>query len=176
MSLRYALLALLAEGEAHGYQLFKRFVARLGPLWHPNVGQVYQLLRDLEQRRLIVLQPDTGDGRGRRRFRTTPRGERALRVWLGRRPGWPAPIRDEIFVRLLASERHGADAIRAQIDRQEEEYLRHLALVREQAISGADGSMTRRLAHEAALIHAEASLRWLARCRELLRDPSRLAS
>ena len=48
MSLRYALLALLGEGEAHGYQLLKRFTAQLGPFWHPNIGQVYQLLRDLE--------------------------------------------------------------------------------------------------------------------------------
>jgi DNA-binding PadR family transcriptional regulator len=175
MWLRYALLALLAEEEAHGYRLFKRFVARLGPLWHPNVGQVYQLLRDLEQRGLIALQPDPGDERGRRRFRLTPRGERALRAWLGRRPGWPVPIRDEIFVRLLAAERHGADAVRAQIDRQEEEYRRYLALVHEQGSRG-DGSMTWRLVHEAALVHAEASLRWLTRCRELLQDPSRLAS
>jgi DNA-binding PadR family transcriptional regulator len=175
MSLRYALLALLAEGEAHGYQLVKRFTARLGPLWHPNIGQVYQLLRDLEQRRLIARRDEQGGRRSRRFFRLTPRGERALRAWLGRRPGWPAPIRDEIFVRFLAAERHGTDAVRAQVDRQEEEYRRYLALVHEQAARD-DASMTSRLAHEAALAHAEANLRWLARCREMLRDAGRLAS
>lgn len=41
MPLRYALLALLGEGEAHGYQLVKRFTAQLGPFWHPNIGQVF---------------------------------------------------------------------------------------------------------------------------------------
>ena len=46
MYLRYALLALLAEGEAHGYRLLKLFNQRLGPFWHPNIGQVYQLLHD----------------------------------------------------------------------------------------------------------------------------------
>jgi len=51
MHLRYALLALLSEGEAHGYQLLKLFNQRLGPFWHPNIGQVYQLLHDLERRR-----------------------------------------------------------------------------------------------------------------------------
>lgn len=175
MALRYALLALLAEGETHGYQLVKRFSARLGPLWHPNVGQVYQVLRELERRRLIARRDEPHGTRARRHFRLAPRGERALRAWLARRPGWPAPIRDEIFVRFLAAERHGADAVRAQVDRQEEEYRRYLALVHEQATRG-DDSMTRRLAHEAALAHAEANLRWLARCREMLRDAGRLAS
>ena len=175
MSLRYALLALLSEGEGHGYQLVKRFTARLGALWHPNTGQVYQLLRDLERRRLIIRRDERCGTRGRRYFRLTARGERALRTWLARRPGWPAPIRDEVLVRFLAAERHGTDAVRAQVDRQEEEYRRYLALVHEHATHD-DTSVTSRLAHEAALVHAEANLRWLARCREVLRDASRLAS
>ena len=40
MHLRYALLALLGEGEAHGYELLKRFNRRIGPFWHPNIGLV----------------------------------------------------------------------------------------------------------------------------------------
>jgi hypothetical protein len=45
MNLRYALLALLGEGEAHGYELLKRFNERIGPFWHPNIGQLYRLPR-----------------------------------------------------------------------------------------------------------------------------------
>ncbi len=107
------------------------------------------------------------DSRARRVFRLTPRGERALGTWLTRRPTWPAPLRDEIFVRLLAAERRGHAALLAQIERQEIEYHRYLSLVREQA-ARPDASVTRRLAHEAALGQAEAHLRWLARCRALL--------
>jgi DNA-binding PadR family transcriptional regulator len=176
MSLRYALLALLAEGEAHGYQLLKRFTARLGPFWHPNVGQIYQVLHELERRGLIARRDEPRGTRARRHFRLTARGERALRGWLARRPAWPPPLRDEIFVRFLAAERHGADAVRAQVDRQEEEYRRYLAQIREQG-ARAGTSVTRRLAHEAALGQAEAHLRWLAWCREMLRGAtSRLAS
>jgi len=43
MNLRYALLALLADGEAHGYELLKRFNERIGPFWHPNIGQIVRL-------------------------------------------------------------------------------------------------------------------------------------
>ena len=168
MHLRYALLALLGESEAHGYELLQRFNRRIGPFWHPNIGQVYQLLHELERRGLVVRRDEGAGSRARRVFRLTPRGERALGTWLARRPGWPAPLREEILVRLLAVERGGPAAVLAQIERQEIEYHRYLSLVREEA-ARPDASVTRRLAHEAALGQAEAHLRWLARCRALIR-------
>src|SRR5262245_63470033 len=169
MPLRYALLALLGEGEAHGYQLVNRVTAQLGPFWHPNIGQVYQLLRDLERQGMVVRHDESRGTRARRLFRITSRGERALSTWLARRPGWPPPLREEIFVRFLAARRHGADALLAQVDRQEEEYRRYLAVIQEEGDRTAT-SVTRRLAHEAALGHVEARLRWLARCRVVLGD------
>src|SRR4029079_12744057 len=87
MHLRYALLALLGDGESHGYELLKRFNQRLGPLWHPNIGQVYQLLHELERRNLVARRDEACGTRVRRLFRLTTRGERALRTWLDRRPG-----------------------------------------------------------------------------------------
>ena len=107
MHLRYALLALLGDGEAHGYQLLKLFNQRIGPFWHPNIGQIYQLLHELERRGLVTRRDQEAGPRLRRIFRLTRRGERALRTWLTRRPAWPAPLRDEIFIRLLAAERDG---------------------------------------------------------------------
>jgi len=167
MHLRYALMALLGEGEAHGYALRKRFTERVGPFWHPNIGQVYQVLHELERRGHVSRRDVANGARLRRLFRLTLRGERALRTWLGRRPAYPPPMRDEIIVRMLAVERLGPAALLAQLERQESEYRRYLALVQAEAI--ADASVTRRLAQEAAVGLAEAQLRWLTRCRELLR-------
>src|SRR5262249_1615663 len=150
-----------------GYQLLKRFGQRLGPFWHPNIGQVYQLLHDLERRRLIARRDERHGTRSRRRFRLTDRGERALRPWRARPPRWPPPLPPQRFAPFLAGERHGPDAVRSQLDRQEAEYRRYLALIHEED-GHAGSSVTRRMAHEAALGHAEAHLRWLARCRELL--------
>jgi len=64
-----------------------------------------------------------------------------------------------------------------QLTRQEEVYRRYLSLVHEEA-ERPNRTVTRRLAHEAALGHAEAHLRWLARCRELFssEEPVRNAS
>jgi DNA-binding PadR family transcriptional regulator len=167
MHLRYALLALLAEGEAHGYQLLKRFTHRLGPFWHPNIGQIYQLLRDLEERGFLSRRDEQSGPRLRRLFRLTARGERALRVWLARRPAWPAPVRSEIFVRLLAAERLGTEELLLQLGRQEEEYRRYLTQVQLEA-THPDATVMRRLVHEAALGQAEGHLRWLAQCRDVL--------
>ena len=167
MHLRYALMALLSEGEAHGYALRKRFTQRVGPFWHPNIGQVYQLLHELERRGLVSRRDAEIGGRVRRVFRLSARGDRALRTWLMRRPGWPPPLRDEIFVRLLAAERSGVSALLSQLDRQEAEYRRYVSLVQEEAARPSP-SLTRRLAHEAALRQAEAHLHWLAHCRTVL--------
>lgn len=167
MHLRYALLALLGDGEAHGYQLLKRFTERIGPFWHPNIGQIYQLLHELERRGLVARRDQRAGTRLRRLFRLTPRGERALRTWLTRRPGWPPPLRDEIFVRLLAAEREGSDALARQLERQEAEYRRYLGQI-DEAILRPEATLTRRLAHAAARDHAEAHLRWLSRCRAAL--------
>ncbi len=167
MHLRYALLALLCEGEAHGYQLLKRFTERIGPFWHPNIGQIYQLLHELERRGLILRRDQHSGTRLRRLFRMTARGERALRTWLTRRPGWPPPLRDEIFVRLLAAERDGSHALAQQLDRQEAEYRRYLGLIDEADVQPG-APLTRRLAHQAARDHAETHLRWISRCRAAL--------
>ena len=171
MHLRYALLALLGEGEAHGYELLKRFNDRVGPFWHPNIGQVYQLLHELERRGLVARRDEESGTRLRRIFRLTARGERALRTWLTRRPSWPAPLRDEILVRLLAAERAGAAEALTQLDRQEAEYRRYVTLLHE-AAAHPDAPVTRRLAHEAAVGQAEAHLRWLAHCRAVLGRPA----
>jgi DNA-binding PadR family transcriptional regulator len=176
MHLRYALLALLADGEAHGYQLLKSFNQRLGPFWHPNIGQVYQILHDLEQRGLIVRRDVTVGTRVRRLFKLTPRGTRALRTWVERRPAWPPPLRDEIFVRCLAVERHGCQALSSQIAKQEAEYRRYLALVHEHEPE-TQSSLTRRLTHAAAVAYTEAHLRWLEHARRVLSERTgRLAS
>ena len=167
MHLRYALLALLGEGEAHGYQLLKLFNQRLGPFWHPNIGQVYQLLHELERRGLVARRDQRVGPRLRRIFRLITRGERALRTWLTRRPAWPPPLRDEIFIRLLAVERDGPKALLDQLARQESEYRRYVDLVQTEAVRP-EASVTRRLAHEAALRQVEAHLRWLAHCRTAL--------
>jgi hypothetical protein len=57
----------------------------------------------------------------------------------------------------------------AQLERQETEYRRYLALVTDEAARPGT-PLTRRLTHEAAIGQAEAHLRWLERCRVVLSE------
>lgn len=175
MHLRYALLALLAEGEAHGYEILKRFDRRLGPYWHPNIGQVYQLLHELEARGFTRRRDVTAGTRIRRVFRVTERGTRALETWAARKPGWPPPLRDEIYVRILAAEHAGAAALEAQLGRQLAAYDRHRELLAHQA-PRPGAPLVRRWIHAAAVVHAEAHVAWIASCRASLADAEQLAS
>lgn len=175
MHLRYALLALLAEGEAHGYEILKRFDRRLGPYWHPNIGQVYQLLHELEARGFTRRRDMTVGTRLRRVFRVTERGVRALETWAAHKPGWPPPLRDEIYVRLLAAERQGAGALADQLARQLAAYHRHRDLLAHQA-PRAGAPRVRRWIHAAAMTHVAAHVGWIETCRETLGDAEQLAS
>ena len=53
MSVKYGLLALLAEAPTHGYQLKTAFERRTGGSWALNIGQVYTTLQRLERDGLV---------------------------------------------------------------------------------------------------------------------------
>jgi PadR family transcriptional regulator, regulatory protein PadR len=74
-------LALLANGSAHGYAI----VGELAQLGITNgavdVGQVYRTLRDLEQARQVRSTWTTGTGPARRDYELTETGWEALDEW-----------------------------------------------------------------------------------------------
>lgn len=79
-SLRFSLLVLLAEGDAHGYDLLER-VAELG---HRRVdpGGLYRSLRAMEQEQLVTSwwEPSQS-GPARRTYAVTDEGRDWMRVW-----------------------------------------------------------------------------------------------
>ena len=80
MSLRHALLGLLAERPASGYDLIKQFETQLSMVWPAQQSQVYGELAKLDESGLIEV---TGTGaRNRREFGITEAGREELRHWL----------------------------------------------------------------------------------------------
>ncbi|HEY5276491.1 MAG TPA: PadR family transcriptional regulator, partial [Coriobacteriia bacterium] len=63
MSVRYGLLALLAEASTHGYQLKTAFERRTGGSWALNIGQVYTTLQRLERDGFVEAASSDGDRR-----------------------------------------------------------------------------------------------------------------
>jgi len=74
-------LALLANGSAHGYAIVGE-LAQLGITNGPiDVGQVYRTLRDLEKARQVRSKWSTGTGPARRDYELTEAGWSALDEW-----------------------------------------------------------------------------------------------
>jgi len=57
---RLALLSLLADGPAHGYELMKRLEERSGGMYQASAGTVYPVLQQLEDEGLIRSQEEDG--------------------------------------------------------------------------------------------------------------------
>lgn len=166
MLLRYALLALLADRELHGYVIKAVFEKRVGPFWVLNFGQIYQGLKHLKGRGLIAARFDPGNGHmGRWVYTVTPKGRSALCTWLKRSPRRPQPIRDEMFIRLLALN-HPGEEVLPQIARQERIYREHI--VQLTSSTRRDEDVLRTLVRAAEVFHAEAHLRWLEHCGAVL--------
>jgi DNA-binding PadR family transcriptional regulator len=80
MSLRHALLGLLAEQPASGWDLSRRFEELLGSVWPAGHPQIYGELRRLQADGLIELESE--GPRRRKAYRITDEGMDAVRHWL----------------------------------------------------------------------------------------------
>ncbi|MFI5831887.1 PadR family transcriptional regulator [Streptomyces sp. NPDC051578] len=80
MSLRHALLGLLSERPASGYDLLKRFETSLANVWPATQSQMYGELAKLAAAGLISVSAQ--GPRGRKEYTLTDDGLAELRHWL----------------------------------------------------------------------------------------------
>jgi DNA-binding PadR family transcriptional regulator len=166
--MRHAVLALLADEPAHGYEIKRALEERFGTVIAPlNAGQVYMTLQRLQRDELVADDAVAQRGRPDKRvYRLTPAGRRALEEWLGTTSA-PTRLRDDFFMKLVFAHSMGLADPAELIARQREAYLRSLGeLERVLASGGADGATS--LVVEGAALHLEADLKWLDRCEEVL--------
>ncbi|HLY86727.1 MAG TPA: helix-turn-helix transcriptional regulator [Gaiellaceae bacterium] len=77
-----ALLLLLRERPAHGYDLLERLPELTGEA-RVEMGNLYRLLRALEEEELVSSEwDDSSPGPAKRRYAITPAGERLLEHWV----------------------------------------------------------------------------------------------
>jgi DNA-binding PadR family transcriptional regulator len=80
MSLKHAVLGLLAEAPASGYDLMKLFNASLVNVWPATQSQVYGELTKLTGAGMVAVAAE--GPRGRKEYAITDDGMRELRHWL----------------------------------------------------------------------------------------------
>ena len=98
MSLRHALLGLLVERTASGYDLMKLFSTSLANVWPATQSQVYGELGRLADTGLIVVAAE--GPRGRKEYALTPEGLAELRDWVAN-PAPEQPRRSELLLRVF---------------------------------------------------------------------------
>jgi len=167
MGIKEGLLALLADGPRHGYQLKLDLEAATGDAVTVNVGQVYTTLQRLERDGLVE---DGGtDAEGRAIHRITGAGVAALREWVSRPEDLAAAGRDEISIKvLLALFTSGLEPSRV-IETQRRAtmgLLQDFTLLRAQ---DNDADLAWQLHLDRLMYSAEAELKWLDRVEERLR-------
>ncbi|MBU3062525.1 PadR family transcriptional regulator [Nocardia sp. NEAU-G5] len=98
MSLRHALLGLLADQPASGYDLLQRFARSLDNVWSASQTQVYTELTKLAGEGLITASEE--GPRRRKEYALTPAGDAELRNWLGTTES-KTPTRNEMLLRIF---------------------------------------------------------------------------
>jgi DNA-binding PadR family transcriptional regulator len=165
--MRHAVLALLADEPAHGYEIKRALEERFGTVIAPlNAGQVYMTLQRLQRDELVADDAVAQSGRPDKRvYRLTAAGRRALEEWLGTASA-PTRLRDDFFMKLTLAHSMGLADPAELIARQRATYLRALGELERVLSGGADGAEA--LVVEGAALHLEADLKWLDRCEEAL--------
>jgi len=129
MPLHHAVLALLADKPAHGYELKSSFEQAVGDQWGGlNIGHLYQILDRLSRDGLIdserqpqAVKPD------RVVHHLTAAGRAELGRWLGEPSTRQRGYRDDFFLKLMAAVQAGdKDTLDGVLRRQRAHLLREL--------------------------------------------------
>jgi len=120
LSPEYALLGLMADRPAHGYELHQRLVEVLGQVWRLSLSQTYNILKRLEAQGFIEpAQPENDSLPARRPFRLTEAGLRRFEAWLGSTSGCSVRlVRVEFTTRLYFARQRGPEQVERLVEAQ----------------------------------------------------------
>lgn len=158
MSIRHALLALLADDPQHGLGLKQRFEAHTGEIWPLNVGQVYSTLQRLERDEFVMADAEGSDAR-QRVYELTRAGRVELDEWLNAASKDPTPPRDELVIKVLvAIAVDGVDPMPI-IDRHRAQLLETMQHFTKLKVH--DDGLATALVADAELFRLDGAVRWL---------------
>lgn len=159
MPIQHAVLALLADGPSHGYELKGSFEESVGPQWGElNIGHLYQVLDRLVRDGLVTRRSvSQADRPAKTVYRLTRRGREELEAWLRTPFVRQSGYRDDFFLKLFAAARLGREPLERVVRIQREAYLGELSTLAQLRTRHGDQPLVRLLI-EAAVLHTEANL------------------
>jgi PadR family transcriptional regulator AphA len=161
MSLRHAVLGLLAEGPASGYDLMKLFDVSLANTWPATQSQLYGELGKLADAGLVTVAAE--GPRGRKEYAITEEGRAELRRWITEvEPS--RPHRSDMLLRVFFLSQVPPEQARAYLRAQADlaaERLARLESIRPFVESGTDNlSRNGRIALEYGLRLSRLQQEW----------------
>lgn len=163
MSIKFAILALLAEKPRHGYEIKKNEFDRCtNHTWPLNIGQVYTTLDRLERDGLCYRGDETPDGRVIATI--SPKGREEVRRWFTTPIAPATPPRNELAIKIaLAATSKDVD-VAALIQDQRHATMHQLQECRQARRSVAEDDLAGQLLVDGMIFAAEAEIRWLDHC------------
>ncbi|MDR3631060.1 MAG: PadR family transcriptional regulator [Desulfocapsaceae bacterium] len=170
MSIKYAILGILAERDLHGYELKTNFDDKVGEFWSLNFGQIYSTLDRLEKDGLVTHDRQAQDKRPDRKiFSITKKGRIILTQWLSTPISKVRALRDEFFIKLVFMDKDNPAAVLDLIEKQKMLHLKHMNRLTRRKVALKSKICNRdtlptELLLDAGLFHAEADIKWLTLC------------
>jgi DNA-binding PadR family transcriptional regulator len=164
MSVRYAILGLLAQQPRHGYDLRAAFEALVGgqDIWEVKPAQIYNTLARLEEGGLVCEEDVRQDGGPEKRiYSLTPQGQAELADWYATGVVGEHQ-RDEFFVKLMLCLATGkADPYRVIQAQRSRLYQELHGLTTRRNASDPRHELAQIFLLDKTIMHVEADLRWL---------------
>jgi DNA-binding PadR family transcriptional regulator len=178
MSVRHAVLGLLAQRPRHGYELRAAFEAFVGGKenWEVNPAQIYTTLSRLEENGLVVEHDIAQEsGPEKRIYAITPLGKSALGEWFSTAVEREHQ-RDEFFIKLMLCLATGQVDPAKLIQVQRSKLYQDLhAITVQRSRANPRQELARILLYDKAIMYLEADLRWMdlveARLTDIIRQP-----
>jgi PadR family transcriptional regulator AphA len=171
MSLRHAVLGLLSECPASGYDLMKLFDLSLSNVWPATQSQLYAELGKLAETGLVSVAAE--GARGRKEYAITEEGLAELRHWITEVKPARTMARNDMLLRVFFLAQVEPEEARAYLRRQSElvtKHLEHMESIREFVESGQDNlSVYGRLALEYGLRLGSVQREWAEWAEEQIR-------
>ncbi len=186
MSVKYAVLGLLAQRRGYGYDLVQRFEEQVGPAWQLNAGAIYVALDKLEQEGLVrpIAAGEGPQPPARRRttrgaprviYEATPQGLERFEDWMATGSSM-SPLREELHLKLALSQPRNLARLIELTYEQEQACLERLEQHRggtgfDDLLASAQpwAAVASVMVRDAEVAHLQATIEWLRRIREAMR-------
>ena len=177
MSVRHALLGLLAQKPRYGYELCAGFTALVGGKenWDVKPAQIYTTLARMVESGLVTLEAKDGS-QGKSEYAITPQGNEELMAWF-RTSNIEEPHQDPFYLKLMLSlELEAVDATPLIVIQRAALYQELHRITKQRQTLDANRQLAQILLMDKAVMHLEADLRWLdmieARLDEVVLQPA----